>query len=845
MNIQKKHKEFKTIPLEKCLAKTIKIKKDGKIIYLKGSNVFTHCYITGFVAKKLIKLFPLWLQKLLFPKGADLICASHDIGKISSFQEDIYKNIGENLNIFTSLSTKIYHSEVSEAALSIYSEKIAKIAGRHHGYSSNNVGDADAEKYGGISWKKLRDQLLEKLKNSFDIDFPIIETDIQADAISGLTCITDWISSGSFFENVKEEDLKTKDFQKMIDTAIINAGYIKPIIKKGLSFNSLFGFDPWDIQLKLIDVVNDRGIYILEAPMGIGKTEAALYAAYKMLEQGLATGIYFALPTQLTSNRIFSRVKEFLSKILESDQSPLLLHSDAWLQQTEIGKEGGPGGSWFNIPKRGLLAPFSIGTVDQALMAAINVKHNFVRAFGLAGKVVILDEIHSYDSYTGTIINVLTNILNEMGCTVIILSATLTEDRRRELLSSPQKLSNNYYPLISSKKINESIIEYPVEQKENKDIWISFSHNNLNTIDFAIGKALSNQQILWIENDVNSAQKIFKMLKARCLGYNIDCGIIHSRYLKKSRDGRESYWIDLYGKEGGKHRKKCGRILIGTQVLEQSLDIDADFLITRLCPTDMLIQRIGRLWRHPVIDSFRPKNAKREVCILAPEMNKVLNDKNAFGSSGFVYSPYVLYRTLDLWKDLKSITIPKHIPYLIESTYSERFESGLIYEHKRKLFKEKEKLKNLAINGTAKNIQTLPDYRTPTRYSEIESVDVLLLKSMYTQNDGSTITFIDGEHLNIPTIHSKEYKSNKKIIAAKILSNCVKVPERKAPIVTKKQLGLLEGYIYLGEKDDSYTPFRAAIVTSDGSLTGLGNENITKKYKLLYSKEIGYIAEKI
>src|SRR5690625_5144301 len=170
--------------------------------------------------------------------------------------------------------------------------------------------------------------------------------------------------------------------------------------------------------------------------MGLGKTEAALYASYRMLESGQASGIYFALPTQLTSNKIYERFQCFLEAVLAGDcrHRSLLLHANAWLLEKDMGEEGRPGGAWFNQSKRGLLAPFAVGTIDQALMAAMNVKHGFVRAFGLAGKVVILDEVHTYDSYTGTLLDALINLLSQLDCTVIVLSATLNQQRRQQLI---------------------------------------------------------------------------------------------------------------------------------------------------------------------------------------------------------------------------------------------------------------------------------------------------------------------------------------------------------------------------------------------------------------------------
>jgi len=153
------------------------------------------------------------------------------------------------------------------------------------------------------------------------------------------------------------------------------------------------------------------------------------------LSSGQSSGIYFALPTQLTSNKIFDRFQDFLGEVLADDcpHRSLLLHANAWLFETDMGEEGRPGGAWFNQSKRGLLAPFAVGTIDQALMAAMNVKHGFVRAFGLAGKIVILDEVHTYDAYTGSLMDALVQLLRQLNCTVIILSATLNQERREQL----------------------------------------------------------------------------------------------------------------------------------------------------------------------------------------------------------------------------------------------------------------------------------------------------------------------------------------------------------------------------------------------------------------------------
>lgn len=842
--------EMPLMRLTDCVAKTIKISDD---LIIKGADVLTHCLITGMVAKEMIKRQPQWLRDLLYPEGTELLAAVHDAGKIfPSFQKKIHKALrspefpeGQELGIANPV-LNIRHEAVSHATFYNYSRFIPEIVGRHHGYSPESTGMPDDEIFGGAHWQKMRLELVEYLKNALQTDLPVIKSAVHADVLSGFLCVADWISSGAAFENITAEMIGKPDFYNQIVSAVDTAGFVKPKLKKGLSFKSAFGFQPREIQLRLFEIADDSGIYILEAPMGLGKTEAALYAAYKALEQERATGIYFALPTQLTSNKIYERMNKFLSIILEDDgphRKSLLLHGTAWLKQSEMGEEGLPGRSWFSSPKRGLLAPFAVGTIDQALMAAINVKHGFVRTFGLAGKVVILDEVHSYDSYTGTLLNELVKILKDIGCTVIILSATLTEKRRRDLLNSENQLSDKIYPLISSVKKNDPPEEYRIDYREQYEVQLKVVVDQSWAIHEALNRAESGQQVLWIENTVDEAQQMLKKIGAMAQNYGIEYGLLHSRFLKNERELKENYWVNIYGKNAGEKRKTCGRILVGTQVLEQSLDIDADFLITRLCPTDMLFQRLGRLWRHRQNDPFRPSGSAREAIILSPDINDAFLKDGAFEKSGYVYSPYILCRTLEIWKDLSEVLIPQQIPDLIEATYEDRDENGLLSLYKDELIKKRETLQRLAINGLSRFAKTLPETKASTRYSEIECIDVLLIKSKHVDSDGSThLRFIDGTGLVLPRSIKSSGKKAQREAAALLMSNTVTVPERLAPTFKLSQMTFLKDYVYLG--DDEHSPFRAVIVQPDGEFSGLGGDEAHEKYRLLYNDTLGYIAVK-
>lgn len=556
--------DVRVIPYKDCLAKTILLEAGSK----PGVSVKTHCLIVGYVAKELLSRLPVWLRENLFPKGSELIAAAHDVGKISpAFQERIHRGIGKVLGITNpDLDEKTGgHSSVSQAAVSSCSKYIPEVLGRHHGKSPASVESPDAEIYGGSGWQKERMDLLSALKETLNVDWPLVSSALHSDVLAGLTTVADWIGSGSLFDEVNQDSWKN-----CISEALDRAGFVAPRIRKGLTFEEVFGFSPRDIQTTLGKSINTRGAYVLEAPMGLGKTEAALYAAYQVLEKGDATGIYFALPTQLTSDKIYARMNQFLVKILdESDANrrSLLLHSSAWLRDTELGADGSPGHSWFNGSKRGLLAPFAVGTVDQALMGVMNVKHGFVRTFGLAGKVVILDEVHSYDSYTGTIINELVKALRELHCTVIILSATLTDKQRYSILGT----SNNPglekpptpYPLISVFPKEGMLQELETASLEDAKVDVRISANDDEAIKAVLLRAERGEQILWVENTVAEAQKRYCLLAAKARGIGVDCGLLHSRFLKTDRQKNENKWVDLFGKTGRDSRQEKGRILVG------------------------------------------------------------------------------------------------------------------------------------------------------------------------------------------------------------------------------------------------------------------------------------------
>lgn len=859
---------FSAVPFEHCPAKTY---EDKHGVTHFGRSVFNHCQIVGETARALLARMPASIRHTLFPEGAALQAALHDIGKVSpTFFLKLQRAVeGENstwaqqLSRFSGIEERRWggHAGVSELALRAITNNsyVPSVAGQHHGFNSPDAMlTANAEPLGGEPWQAERRRLVEALQLTMGEEFPSITTPEQARLLAGLTTVADWIGSGHHFED------PALPWQPRIEQALDEAGFVLPQVRKGLAFGDIFRdvdgspYRPNEPQQLLYQRCIGAGVYVLEAPMGLGKTEAALHAAYKILEQGEATGIYFALPTQLTSNKLLDRFNAYLKRILAEDsphRHSLLLHGCAWLVNQELGEDGKPGRSWFNSAKRGLLAPFAVGTLDQALMAAMNVKHGFVRAFGLAGKVVILDEVHSYDAYTGFLLDELIRLLRTLRCTVIILSATLSRSRRSELLGLPTAAES--YPLISVSHgvIPSQVQELSMTPEISHSVQLQYkSMADHSVLEEALARACQGQQVLWIENTVAEAQARYLDLAARAGELNIACGLLHSRFTARHRQENEAHWVGCYGKGGRENRGAQGRILIGTQVLEQSLDIDADFLVSRLAPTDMFFQRLGRLWRHK--ETPRPAGARREAWLLAPDLDAARQDPyRAFGATASVYSPYVLCRSLEVWlaqAQLGSVTLPDQIRTLVELTYRERSEDDVMARWKHELFegnrhrKGVNPLRQLARLTLSKEGKTLPEAKAQTRYSEQESGELLLLSglSLDPETRSTTLTFLDGEQVLIPwqthCLDRLEWRRRAALVSQHLISCRLSQLPRPPARHWCQQVGL-GNVLYLGHPEQDDAALSIAMVTTEHQLRAVDGCSLplSERFSYRYRDDIG------
>jgi CRISPR-associated endonuclease/helicase Cas3 len=813
------------VAYETCWAKTL---SDGT----PGISVLDHCLNVGCVAEALLQQLPTVVTKPL-PPGVTTLAALHDVGKVSpGFQSKC--SLWLTLRGFTASALAEGwqlrdqdHAKVSQAFLqtllrqsSLYGW--AAIAGAHHGRIKGwQVQTREP-------WDDERRRLAEELSQAFGP----LPTDPAGDAtlwfVAGLVTVADWIGSDErqFAQRVREGMAERRlRARRALDVL----GWSPISIRNQLEFGDLFApYVPNSLQAAALRTVRKPGVYVIEGPMGCGKTEAALAAAYGLLAAGKATGLYFALPTQVTSNRIHLRVQPFVKRIAVNASDIRLAHSSSWLRQTDPPPELHPasldpdsaehvraGRSWFASPKRALLAPFGVGTIDQALLAIVAANHCFVRQFGLAGKVVILDEIHSYDLYTSTLIDTLIQRLRELHCTVIVLSATLTAARRGQLLAAGdgQRLSEAY-PLVSAS--GNPPTEINCEAPPPKVVTVRFVEPAA-LIENCLERARQGQCVLSIRNTVDEAQETYRHLVATNDEGGPPIALLHSRFPVFRREELEEQWMDALGKDTARRPKGC--VVVSTQVAEQSVDIDADLLITDLAPTDMLLQRLGRLWRHERPD--RPC-AQPEVWIHSPAITDgMLRQSTAkglregLGKSARVYAPYVLLRSLQQWRSRSAITLPTDIRAILEATYGEppADEPDAWRELREELEEQKRTLAAQAVSAT--NVWTTPalkdDEGVQTRYSTYPMAQLLLATEIATLDSHSArLCLLNGEGV---MAHDRDWRFE---TAKAIHRNLTRVPRWTVVRALPHQPAWLTNHVS--------QPTAVARLQSDGSIRWLGDD---------------------
>lgn len=557
-------------------------------------------------------------------------------------------------------------------------DEIADIIAAHHGNTRKPGKQEDYKKqfskYAINYFVETRRRLYEDAWNEiyeYAIDqsgmmfFPVIEVGTQI-LITGLVTIADWIASNDAYfpydkaEN-QEKRLKT-GIEKIKLPSLWNPEYIN---LSADDFSARFGFMPNILQRTALDIAANSegsGLMIIESTMGTGKTESALTAAEILSTYSGSGGVFFGLPTQATANGLFPRVTSWAGIVSEGMSASIrLAHGDAWNNEyyRELSISDSSGitvNQWLSGRHRTLLPDFVVGTVDQILMAGLKQKFFTLLHLGMSGKTIIIDEVHSYDAYMDIFLEVVLAWLGYYHASVILLSATLTDEKRRNFIEA--------YSGVEAAEINRS---YPsitwADQSENKAYRVNFEeqdkqvqvkHIAYDEIAYLVIEAVKDGGCAGvIVNTVDKAQKLAGEIRAK-YEYKDKVILLHARYLPEDRARIERHVQNLVGKASGS-RERDHTIIIGTQVLEQSLDIDFDVLFTEICPMDLLIQRVGRLHRHPIHDKMRTFQWRKSTCFLFEQADQV------------IYDAYIIRRTREVLPDV--IRLPSDIKPLIEQVY--------------------------------------------------------------------------------------------------------------------------------------------------------------------------------
>lgn len=617
--------------------------------------------------------------------------------------------------------------------------RYAVVTGGHHGVMATRANleatalDADRA-VGGGAWDGLRRTLVNWLAEAFELPDQLPEpvratTLTYQDAVwlAGLISVADWIGSDdrhfTFGTDVPANPVVAGEHaERTARAALQDTGWFHaPLrIPAGTFAETIRHIrHPFPSQQRAVDAVQamtSPGIAVVEYPMGGGKTEIALWIAAHWAERFDIPGFYVAMPTMTTSDQLYSRVVEHFRRHLPKGADPInlqLLHGQAALSvepeavddeqakrlaaqddaearsRGERVRDPIQRATWFTKRKRGLLATYGVGTVDQALLGILQSKHFFVRLHGLGGKTIVFDEVHSYDVYMSTLFDEVVEWLGALGSPVVILTATLPRQRTRALLDAyargagwkPEQNGIAVYPRITTLDCDRlQSISAPLDRTESRSIALR-----------RIVTDVSDDTVVWQElgpmlaerladggtaalicNTVAQAQNAYMALR-QWFDPETELDLFHARFRQRERRIIQERVLHEFGKtthdEAGARIRPRRKVVVATQVIEQSLDLDFDLMVSMFCPADLLLQRAGRLQRHRTTDAIRPSGVATPELWLAGYSESAEGIPAFLQGSQVIYGEHILLRSWLALRDRDKITIPDDVEALIEATY--------------------------------------------------------------------------------------------------------------------------------------------------------------------------------
>lgn len=583
-----------------------------------------------------------------------------------------------------------------------WATQVALAVGGHHGdwpTSQDLETFATPSQIGGQKWGQVRRELVQRLKAMLSVsDFapPALSTE-KTNALfallSGLTSVADWIGSMQEYFKPASEDANLNEYVQDAGQRALRVlretgwlGWQPP--KDPITLSALCNVPRLrSLQEEVVTLasrLDQPALVIIEAPTGVGKTEAALYLADHWARVLAQRGMYVAMPTMATSNQMYGRVKQVLGRRYPEDVvNYQLLHGNALLidEVPRLAKvdKADPQNivaalEWFTKRKRGLLAPFAVGTVDQALMSILQTRHFFVRLFGLSHKTVIFDEVHIYDTYMDELFYLLLTWLRAVGASVVILTATLSNESRHKIVEGYighplDEMPQVPYPAITWTTGGlPQVIQLP--ENEERTVGIEQIRRDPKAIARHLAAELHEGGCAAVIcNTVHRAQEVYRAIRDVKIVPEDDLTLFHARFPFGWRAEIEEDVLARFGKpKDGEFKPRRKTIVVATQVIEQSLDLDFDLMISDLAPADLIIQRVGRLHRHSGNDAYRPTPLQAPRLLLAmPDVEDGV--PNSEPGDNLIYGKYWLLRSWTALRERSSITTPKETQELIESVY--------------------------------------------------------------------------------------------------------------------------------------------------------------------------------
>jgi len=490
--------------------------------------------------------------------------------------------------------------------------------------------------------------------------------------LAGLVNVADWLGSNApYAAPTHSLDRYWRYALKAARRSVRRAGLISAQPRGDTGFDRLYpGKSPTPLQkvADTLELPDGPMLVVIEEAAGGGKTEAAMTLAARMLAAGKGSGIYLALPTTATADAQATRQAEIASLLFEECGTPpsvMVAHSaaaDGVLLETDRDRL-----AWLSDDRRRrLLSDICVGTVDQALLGALPSKFSAVRILGLVGKVLIIDEAHAYDDYTGTLLKALLRLHAALGGSAILLSATLPRSTKAGLIRtfahgakvpppSDDAMAAVGYPLVTTVATGERMpIEPGPAPRAPCDKEIVFVRSEADVEQKILAASRAGLCVAWVRNTVDQAIGSGRSL----LGHHADVTVLHSRFAESDRARVTETVLKRFGRNSAVADRRGG-VVVATAVIEQSLDLDFDLVVVDLKPIEGILQTLGRARRHsrdaagnPLPDGAPDGRPHLPMLVLAPDHQEGLDEawyRRCLDRADYIHRDTgVLWRTADV-----------------------------------------------------------------------------------------------------------------------------------------------------------------------------------------------------